>query len=368
MMKIGIMSMQRIRNYGSFLQAYGLKKIIESMGNEVEFVDYHVEPCVAETIKIKRDVKYEIKRAVSYFAHRNTRKKRKMYREAKRFNDIYDENLQLLGINRSGNYNAKVDVLVIGSDEVFNCLQDNQSVGFSPELFGKNANALKCISYAASFGNTTLERLREFGKDREIASYLNDLSAVSVRDSNSYSIVKQLTGCDPEENLDPVLMYEFSSEVPVIQERNYIAVYAYRGRITEKEGAIIKKYAKENKKKLIALGGVLPFCDAYIVASPFEVMGYIKAADAVITDTFHGTIFSIKYNKPFAAIIRESNQQKLSDLLKRFDLLNRSVCRIGDITNIFMNQIDWEPVNKKIEKERLHTTQYLMRNLYDREK
>ena len=48
MSKVGILSMQRIKNYGSFLQAYGLKKIIEELGHDVEFVDYHIEPSIIE--------------------------------------------------------------------------------------------------------------------------------------------------------------------------------------------------------------------------------------------------------------------------------------------------------------------------------
>ena len=62
MKKIGIMSMQRIKNYGSFLQAYGLKKIIEKLGYEVEFVDYHIgEPIIKEeNTKLKRKICFKI--------------------------------------------------------------------------------------------------------------------------------------------------------------------------------------------------------------------------------------------------------------------------------------------------------------------
>ena len=67
--------------------------------------------------------------------------------------------MPLLGITDEMNYNPTVDCLVIGSDEVFNCIQKNSNVGYSPELFGKNNHAKKLITYAASFGNTTLEKL-----------------------------------------------------------------------------------------------------------------------------------------------------------------------------------------------------------------
>ena len=63
--------------------------------------------------------------------------------------------LPLLGISELRNEKPSVDALVIGSDEVFNCLQTNPKVGYSKELFGYHANTDKIISYAASFGNTT---------------------------------------------------------------------------------------------------------------------------------------------------------------------------------------------------------------------
>lgn len=70
----------------------------------------------------------------------------------------------MLGVTEEMNYNPELDCLVIGSDEVFNCIQKNSNVGYSPELFGKDNRAKKLITYAASFGNTTLEKLDRYGK------------------------------------------------------------------------------------------------------------------------------------------------------------------------------------------------------------
>ena len=89
------------------------------------------------------------------------------------------------------NYHPEVDVLVIGSDEVFNCLQTNSAVGFSLDLFGKDNRAGKTITYAASFGNTTLEGLKKYKVDNTISSLLKDLSDISVRDRNSGLIVEE---------------------------------------------------------------------------------------------------------------------------------------------------------------------------------
>ena len=103
-------------------------------------------------------------------------------------------NQLLLGIADEMNYNPTVDCLVIGSDEVFNCIQKNSNVGYSPELFGKNNHAKKLITYAASFGNTTLVKLEKYKKTDEVGALLNKFDAISVRDANSGAIVEQLTG------------------------------------------------------------------------------------------------------------------------------------------------------------------------------
>ena len=143
-------------------------------------------------------------------------------------------------------------MLVIGSDEVFNCTQSNPDVGYSPELFGFNSNANTIISYAASFGSTTLQKLTEYHKRNEIASFLLSFEKISVRDKNSYIIVKELTGIEPTMNVDPVLLYDFEKEIPSdVDLKNYIIVYAYSGRINDEEAKAIQEFAHKNNKKTL---------------------------------------------------------------------------------------------------------------------
>lgn len=70
--------------------------------------------------------------------------------------------LQIIGVSDERRERPDTDVLVIGSDEVFNCVQSNPDVGCSMELFGKDSRAKKNISYAASFGNTGIKELKSF--------------------------------------------------------------------------------------------------------------------------------------------------------------------------------------------------------------
>ena len=236
MRKVGIMSMQRIANYGSFLQAYALKQLIEEVGCNVEFVDYHVgAPVIAENADSKNKVVRKIEKGLETFRYRAPlAHKLSFIRYKQSFAQKY---MPLLRITDEMNYNPTVDCLVIGSDEVFNCIQKNTNVGYSPELFGKDNHAKRLITYAASFGNTTLEKLEKYQKADEVGALLQKFDAVSVRDANSGTIVKQLTGKEPVYNLDPVLTYDYMNccdKIPQLRaDEKYLILYAYAGRISK---------------------------------------------------------------------------------------------------------------------------------------
>ncbi len=124
-------------------------------------------------------------------------------------------------------------------------------MGYSPELFGKNNHAKKLITYAASFGNTTLIKLEKYKKANEVGALLKKFDAISVRDTNSGTIVEQLTGKEPVYNLDPVLTYDYMNccdKIPRVQtNEKYLILYAYAGRISNDEADWIAAYAKKKE-------------------------------------------------------------------------------------------------------------------------
>ena len=229
---------------------------------------------------------------------------------------------------------------MIGSDEVFNCTQAGSKVGYSRQLFGLDHKAEILISYAATFGTTTMEKLKGFGIDTEVAALLNRFDAISVRDSHSVRMIEELCDKTPKRHIDPVLLYDFSeaNDIPVTM-KDYIVVYAYSDRLNNEEVKAIREFATKHHKKILSLGYYQSFCDEYILVSPLEVLAYIKHADYVITDTFHGTVFSIKYQKQFATIVRESNRQKLMGLLQTFNLEDRCVMDLNTLESIIMREI-----------------------------
>ena len=372
MKKVGIMSMQRIANYGSFLQAYALKQLIEELNCEVQFVDYHVgAPIISDEADSKNKLVRKFEKGIETFHYQAPfLHKISFIRYKQSFSKKY---MPLLGISNEMNYNPSLDCLVIGSDEVFNCIQKNSNVGYSLELFGEDNNAKKLITYAASFGNTTLDKLKKYKKSDEISDLLKKFNAISVRDTNSGIIVKQLTGNEPVYNLDPVLTYDYMKccdKIPKVKiQEKYMILYAYAGRISDRESDWITKYAKKKNLKVYAIGGIQKCADRFIDCSPFEVLAYFKNAEEVITDTFHGSIFSIITHRPFTTLVRKSvgnsygNEEKLVDLLNRLGLSLRMTAQIAETENINAQLMDYDKVEKVLSIERQNARQYLYENI-----
>lgn len=371
MEKIGIISMQRVMNHGSFLQAYALKKTVEASipGAECMFIDL---PSNGEVKPININSKTYLD--IFRFWYHRIRKHDTICDEYclrwnyHKFKCIYRECLKTyLGVTDSLNYNTDYDAVIIGSDEVFNCTQEDAPWRTSMILFGEGVVAKKCISYAASFGYTTEERLSKFGLYEEVARNLRSFSAISVRDKNSEQIILKMLGKKPKKHLDPVFVYDFRKELKQRkQKQKNLIVYQYQNRIKEQHIIDeIKIIAKKTGCKIISAFEYCDWADENLVCTPFEAMEYIRDAEYVVTDTFHGCVMSIKYNKKFATFCRESNINKLMDVLQTFQLEKQLISEDDNIWDILNHEINWKEVNKMIEEQRKNTITYLLNSLLE---
>ena len=354
-MKIGILSMQEVKNYGSFLQAFSLKKNIEALGHECDFVNILPGQQIGN-YKQRRfhKIRLLIKRLWGWDC---LKRLKTIYQFQTRFSKEF---LPYLGVKR-GSTEGHHDIVVIGSDEVFNCAQKTW-FGFSPQLYGEGLDADKVISYAASFGATTIEKLQQLGLKDEVGRILSqNLSRISVRDENSSQVIHALIGQEPIVNVDPVLIYDYTPFMPKEKRKgDYIIVYTYPGRIRNKrEIAAIRAFAAKKGMRLLSIGHYFPWCDDVVVPTPFEVLAWFRDAAYVVTDTFHGSVFSIKYNKQFCTIVREMNNQKLTYLLKQFGLERRIVTDLSKMEEMMDRAIDYRHVNEKIETEKDRSLEYL---------
>jgi len=360
-MKVGILSMQRVYNYGSLLQAYALKRTIENMGHECHFLDIKEGvqlACHAQAKntlqngivqwRMKKFKNQGIKAFIGYFHRKSYRRK---------FKSSY---FNLLGLPKNLEPDGYFDTVVIGSDEVFNFAQKTWW-GYSNQLFGEEINARKILTYAASFGWTRMEDILINGLSEQITKALSNIACFSVRDENSQKIIKRLTGKNACLNTDPTLLYDFNEEIDEkFTLKNYVVLYSYAGRTDSKdEIKAIRKFAKSHKKKLISVGYYHFWCDKNIIPDPFDVLNYFIHADYIITDTFHGTVFSIKFHKRFCSIIRDTNEEKISHLLKHFNLSSRIATSVGQITGILQTPIDFTQTEDIIVKEKEKALNYL---------
>lgn len=352
-MKIGILSMQKILNYGSFLQAFSLKKQFEDRGHDVYFIDIEpgrvICPVKAEKINISKKLdRYFLKRIENYLLD-------------KKMSKIHIKDYEkFLQTGKHLNAGDHFDIAVIGSDEVFNATVPSRW-GFSTQLFGNIKNADRVVTYAASCGSTTLTSARSYGIEKEIEEALQNVEMLSVRDQNTYEFVQGITKRCAEINVDPVFLTDYDSYIKLPERKKpYLLVYAYGNRIKdEREIKAIKDYAKKRNLDILCVGMQQRWCRHNIAANAFELLGYVKNAECIVTDTFHGTVFSIKYNKKFVSLIRESNKQKLGDLLKQFKLYDRVVFNRSTLEAVMEKLIDYKKVNSVIHDEQEKSKIYL---------
>lgn len=364
--KVGIISMQRVINYGSFLQAYALKSIIENYDADCYFIDIK-RGIQLPGNKIDGPINSLIKRILRIIIKliKNYNQTIVIRKYTKELKDKFIKNYyNILGLSKK--HDGSYDLVIIGSDEVFNCCE--KSIwGYSRQLFGEGINANKIISYAASFGHTTIKKIDRFNIREDLSKCLTNFDSISVRDNNSSEIIFSLTGQKPLMHLDPVLIYDFKNEIEgsQINERDYIVVYTYVGRIKDKkEIQAIKKFAKKHNKKLISIFCWYTWCDQMLVPeTPFDVLAYFNKADYIITDTFHGTIFSIINHKKFGTLVRDSNRQKLTSLLENLALASRIIDDISKLDDIMTASISYEKTNRLIDSEKRRSIGYLKKYL-----
>jgi len=345
MKKVGILSMQNVDNYGSYWQAYSLKSILEELSFDVYFINIRPgEQIVSNPYQMKLSFS-KIKR-IPYYLYELSRKKMYKSWRSKSFKTI-DE--------------SECDSIVIGSDEVFNCKQPSPW-GFTLQLYG-DVNCSNIITYAASFGYTDYDFICEKKIRDLIGESLSRIKHISVRDENSKEIVNRILGINSMEHLDPVLINSnlgYKNTHKRILKRDYILIYSYDFKFDDTEYINkIKEIAKAENLMIVAAGFYQNWVDKNIIGDPEKILSLFEHARYVITDTFHGTIFSIKHHKRFATIVRERNKQKLGDLLHRVKLESQKVDSEKKLRETLSNPPDYNAIEELLEKEREKSINYL---------
>lgn len=299
--RIGVLTFHKCINYGSYWQARCLAEGLSRRGYEVELLDHDCRRIRRAEARCALQPKLPERtpvRELKAYAEK-TRRFVKAIAElplSKRFSLHEPES--------AGDY----DAVVVGSDEVWNFR--HPWYGSKPIFFGDGLKAGRLVSYAASFGNHSAWD----GIDAAWARKLGRFSAISVRDENSWHLVRNGTELAPEMVLDPCL--QFSEVIPSNQsgeEEPFALVYGYQ--FPDWLQAGVRQWARRRRLKLVSIGYSNGFADEQrIAAGPQDFARLMAGAKAVVTNFFHGCVFALLNGKPWASAPSDYRSIKIPDL------------------------------------------------------
>ena len=251
---------------------------------------------------------------------------------------------------------GKYDIYISGSDQVW----DYKLTNFDKTYFldFPAAGKKKC-SYAASIGEHIPPE--EFRQD--YSRLLGDFDEILVREDYGADIVEELTGKRPKVVCDPTLLLTAEEWEPLLKEPRrkdkYILVYQL-GINPE-----IVNFARRLKKKTGCKIVYIPFplvgllsCQCKIAVGPAEWMGLFKNAEYVISDSFHGVVFSLLFNRKFfAKADGHHKNRRVEQLLKLVNLSERTMNDVSD--EQLTEEIDFTYANKQLEDFRSFSMQKL---------
>jgi len=329
-MKIGIITFHDGINHGAFLQAFSTMTYLRSLDQNVKIINY----------KNPRHWFLEYKgllvRKNPINIYNNVRNLFKFKRCHKR--------LPLTSFTLSSKKVSKefFDLIIVGSDIIWN--YQLSRLGQDRIYFGKDLNTNNIISYATSFGPLNEnERLPD-----DIVQRLVKFNSITVRDGNSKRILSRNLGIDVEVVADPTLLNNFSGEENDCAYKDFILVYAFF--LRESEIQAVKRLACEKGLKTIAIAYPQKWCSINVpFLSPFDWLGFFKNAEYIITSTFHGTIFSIKYGKQFITSNNDFIKDKTNDFLVQLGLASRISNGDINVEESLQIKINYDNVNKGLK-------------------
>lgn len=359
-MKIGILTHYNVSSHGALLQMYGLQSTLQKMGHEVviltytrnlDFIDEETKKRFSASVK---NLPYYIS---SYIGEDGIGALMYQYNKQKTLGEFRRKNFKLTPYTNSG----ELDCVVVGADEVF-ALEN----GINMVMYGHGITSRKIISYAPSMGQTDLNRIEKYGCKELIESGLKKFSSISARDVGTKENIESIIGGKIPLVCDPALLYPFEHLEKRKQKNKYIVVYSYQSNFKEKDRIeYIKKYAKKHQCELWSVGVYYKWCDKKMNCDPLEMIDIFANAEAVITDTFHGTITSYIAHTPMAVFVRKNNNVKLDHLLKLIGIEDRKVENPSQLDSIVSQPIDFDQLDKNVEVLRKQGNAYLNDALED---
>lgn len=373
-MKIAILTLPICINYGGILQAYALQTILESFGHDVFFLNlrYKRNPFwLRFLVNCKRIIYLHLFNKVTNLSPKETKF---VTKEVSRFviNNIKLGNPLYTQKDLYKEYKKhKIDLIVYGSDQIWR-------PAYAPNIyyyFGSFVKSnTKQISYAASFG---IENASEYNTEQlyRCKELLKAFSSISVRESSGINICKNAFKANAECHLDPTLLLNVEdykkliAKVATKESKGNLLVYILDD--AEEKQKLIERIAKAKSLTPFYLNlnvndTNIPIEERVLPSVEQWLRGFYET-DYIITDSFHGCVFSILFKKQFITLgnkIRGIN--RFESLLKKFGLEERmlDINSYEDITNLlFYKKINYEYVYNILNEERDQAYAFLRKAL-----
>lgn len=373
MAKVGIITYHFVPNYGAAMQAWALQKYLTNLGHEVFLIDYRPShlttggyfhfPHDRWTLRADLVIAYQKVMGLKQWLKGDGGKRL-------RFEQFHQEHLNLS--DRS--YRSKrqlrqnppqADVYICGSDQIWNA---SEQFGIDSSYFLDFApKSVKRISYAASFGRPKVHPRFESAT----ADLIRSVDAISVREQSGVGIVKELSDRDAEWVPDPTLLVNDGypeAVLPADRAEDYIFSYTLRSR----------ELVSNIERQMAAATGLSVVSPTTLAASghgepgPLVWLGYIKSAKLVITNSYHGTLFSIIFKKPFVFVglsgAKAGFNERANSLLHGLGLQDRMMDSYDEdrLGLILSAEIDWDSVGLKIDRWREQANSYLLNAIEQR--
>ncbi len=355
--KIGILTFHDAHNYGAVLQAYALKKYLKNLGLDATIINYH-HYNIPDGFPKKRIIKEKTIHNVAKHIYSHKDHNLRWGKFNKFIKELVD-NEERVYTSEEELSKLDIDYWICGSDQIWNT---EITRGFNKGFFLDFKTKGKKISYAVSMGILALDEEHE--KDFEKA--VNQIDCISVREESLKEYIQKFSNKEVLKVVDPTLLLERKDYEDILEENKIKEKYLLLYELVpdERLAQSAKKIAKEKNLKIVELNDfkkIRYFCDQISNAGPEEFLTLIKNAETIVTNSFHGTIFSIIFGKDFYTIARTKNNSRIENILKVVDMEDRMINKIEDIDNV--KKQDYDNVYKLLEKETEKSKKFLIDSL-----
>lgn len=343
-MKIGLITYHYSQNYGAVMQTYATCRILKEMGHEVEIIN------------IRQLEKRKLRHLIFIPKYRNFKNFMKKF---------YPKQTPLIQtIKELRDIEFDYDCLMVGSDQVWNpMISLDKCLAYFLD-FGKSN--IKRISYASSFGISQWPQ-NDSVLTRNVTKALDKFDAISTREKTGQELLKKTFKKESQLVVDPTLLHENYNEITGnIEETDNIVCYLLNRTNDQIRASHFIK--KELNKKTQIITSVYPILGLDWIYPPSieDWIKYIGGAKLVITDSFHGIVFSLIYRRNFVVIaVNNGRNSRLIDLLKMVGLENRYFTSFEDIrkNNIYKTDIDYTNISLILETKSKESIAFLHNNL-----